>query len=88
MKSSIRNKCDNCYHSEADLTFESHFVSKLLETYHFTSRSSLTNQLDERIRDDIQGREETKDSASARQFWRKSYPKIVPRLSLPTELYV
>ncbi|OAD58369.1 hypothetical protein WN48_11331 [Eufriesea mexicana] len=53
---------------KTDLTLESHLVGKLLETCHFISRSSSTNQLDERICDDIQSREEAKDGTGPRQF--------------------
>lgn len=74
--------------SQIDLTFQSHFIGKLFETCHFVSDPLTADQLDERIRDDIQGREKAKDSTGSRQFRCKSYPKIVPRLSLSIELNI
>lgn len=71
-----------------NLTLQSHFIGELFETCHFVSDPLTTDQLDERICDDIQCREKTKDCTGGRQFRRESYPKIVPCLSLSIELCI
>lgn len=49
-----------------DLTFQSHFIGKLFETCHFVSDPLTADQLDERICDDIQGREKAKHGTGSR----------------------
>lgn len=73
---------------ELNLTLQSHFIGELFETCHFVSDPLTTDQLDERICDDIQCREKAKDRTGGRQFRRESYPKIVPCLSLSIELCI
>lgn len=71
-----------------NLTLQSHFIGELFETCHFVSDPLTTDQLDERICDDIQCREKAKDCTGGRQFRRESYAKIVPCLSLSIELCI